>query len=180
MLYLPAGREKTTCLRLLFLDPAAAQYRAFVYDDEGLEERVDLRDYGNLDTRLEPYRRRTLDPPWLTTTEIEAVDWRDGELSFRVHGLEFARTAGSELLARFGKKRAAELSRLRCPDAARPQKSSLSPEPGSLARIAGAAPHSGDRREPRPAPVYGQVPAFAAADRACWICWLSTTAGGSR
>jgi len=53
ILYLPAGREKTTCLRLLFLDPAAAQYFAFVYDEDGLEAPVDLRDYGNLDTRLE-------------------------------------------------------------------------------------------------------------------------------
>ncbi len=29
VLYLPAGAEKTTCLRLLFLDPAAAQYLRF-------------------------------------------------------------------------------------------------------------------------------------------------------
>jgi hypothetical protein len=53
ILYLPAGHEKTTCLRLLFLDPAAAQYSAFVYGEDGLEAPIDLRDYGNLDTRLE-------------------------------------------------------------------------------------------------------------------------------
>lgn len=63
VLYLPAARAKTTCLRLLHLDPAAAQYSAFVFDDEGLEERVDLRDYGNLDTHLEPCRRTPI-VPW--------------------------------------------------------------------------------------------------------------------
>ena len=41
ILYLPAGREKTTCLRLLFLNPKLAQYAAFVYTEEKIEERVD-------------------------------------------------------------------------------------------------------------------------------------------
>ncbi len=62
ILYLPATRAKTTCLRLLYLDPSAAQYSAFVFDAEGLEERVDLRDYGNLDTHLDPCRREPLLP----------------------------------------------------------------------------------------------------------------------
>lgn len=51
-LYLPAEHAKTTCLRLLFLDPAAAQYRAFSFDETGFEDALDLRDYGNLDTHL--------------------------------------------------------------------------------------------------------------------------------
>jgi hypothetical protein len=170
VLYLPAGRAKTTCLRLLFLDPAAAQYRAFVYDHEGYdhegrEEPVDLRDYGNLDTHLDPCRRRTLQPPWLETQEVETVDRNDGELSFRVHGLEFARTAGSEVLAGIPRKRAAELSRLRRPDAA-DRRNPL------YRRNAEAWLESQVRRHIQeidasllPAPVYGQVPAFAAADR---------------
>src|SRR5882724_9566288 len=58
ILYLPRDREKTTCLRLLFLDPKVAQYQAFVYSEDGLEEGIDLRDYGNLHTRLEPCGRR--------------------------------------------------------------------------------------------------------------------------
>ena len=53
-LYLPLLNAKTTCLRLLFLDPAAAMYRAFSYDDQGFEEALDLHDYGNLDTHLDP------------------------------------------------------------------------------------------------------------------------------
>src|ERR1700736_2260908 len=59
---LPAGREKTTCLRLRFLDPKAAQYQAFAYNEDGIESTLDLRDYGNLDSRLEPVRRRLPGP----------------------------------------------------------------------------------------------------------------------
>src|SRR6202021_3326138 len=70
----------------------------------------------NLDTPLEPYRRRTLDFPAGQMDGVEAIELGDGELSFRVHGLEFART-GDEALHR-PKKYAAELKRLRSPDAA--------------------------------------------------------------
>ena len=62
ILYLPAGAEKTTCLRLFFLDPAAAQYSVFVHAEDGLETKIDLRDCGNLDTHLEPYRRSLARP----------------------------------------------------------------------------------------------------------------------
>ncbi len=165
ILYLPAGRAKTTCLRLLFLDPAAAQYRAFVYDDNGLEEPVDLGDYGNLDTHLDPYRRRTLQPPWLETPEVETVDRNDGELSFRVHGLEFARTAGSELLAGLPRKRAAELSRLRRPDAADRRNSLYRRNPEAWLESQMRSHIQEIDASLLPAPVYGQVPAFAAADR---------------
>ena len=165
VLYLPAGREKTTCLRLLFLDPQAAQYRAFVYDDDGLEERVDLRDYGNLDTHLHPYRRRTLASPRLDRTDIETVDLADGELSFRVHGLEFARTAGSELLARFGKRRAAELSRLRCPDGPDRRHPLYRRNPEAWLESQVRRHIQEIDSSLAPAPVYGQVPAFASTDR---------------
>src|SRR4029077_19019983 len=112
VLYLPAGREKTTCLRLLFLNASAAQYTAFVYDEEGLESRVDLRDYGNLETHLEPCRRRLpsqvdarLHP---IQPAVNTVERADGELSLRVHGLEFARTAGAELLVGIDQRRRAQ------------------------------------------------------------------------
>jgi hypothetical protein len=87
ILYLPAGREKTTCLRLLFLDPRAATYDAFVYTQDAIEQRVDLRDYGNLDTRLEPCRRRLpsqLDGLLQPISElpcVEIVHRANGELS---------------------------------------------------------------------------------------------------
>ena len=184
ILYLPAGREKTTCLRLLFLDPEVSQYVAYVYTDEGLEEPVDLRDYGNLDTRLEPCRRRLpsgLDAmlaPIRELPEVDFIERADGELSLRVHGLEFARTAAEDLVFGLEQRRtlrcpgaeeivhlAQGLTRLRSPDA----RDRLNP-------LYLRAPEAWLESEVRKhieyidarlleSPVYGQVPAFAAADR---------------
>lgn len=53
LLYLPAGRERTTCLRLRWMDPRAARYEVLAFSGDGCEDTVDLRDYGNLDTRVE-------------------------------------------------------------------------------------------------------------------------------
>jgi hypothetical protein len=104
ILYLPATRAKTTCLRLRFLDPAAAQYSAFVYDD-ALEEHVDLRDIGNLDTHVEPCRPRA---PAIRAATQNPEAWLEWQVRRQIQALD-----------------------------------------ASLA----------------PAPVYGQVPAFAATDR---------------
>lgn len=176
VLYLPASHAKTTCLRLLFLDPAAAEYRAFVFDEQGLEERIDLRDFGNLDTHLEPHRRRALDAPFVRDSDVETVARADGELSFRVRGLEFARTAGPDLLLGLERKHRGnpaaarawidELTRVRSPEASdRVHPLYLkNPEAWFESQV---------RRHIRDIdasllaqPVYGQVPAFAAADRA--------------
>jgi hypothetical protein len=181
VLYLPAGQEKLTCLRLLFLDPNVARYDAFVYGEEGGEDRIDLRDYGNIDTRLETCSRRLaggLDgavQSILKTPEVESIARPDGELSLRVHGMEFARTAGGELLVGIHRKRngsvdeamalARNLARLRSPDAidrlnplylANPEAWLESQVRGQIERI---------DAQLLPAPVYGQLPAFAAADR---------------
>jgi len=184
ILYLPAGREKTTCLRLLFLDHKAAQYAAYVYTEERLEERIDLRDYGNLDTRLEPCRRRLpseLDgtlAPILAIPGVSHIERADGELSLRVHGMEFARTAGETLLFGLEARRAVhssntdevlrlaqELSRMRSPAAAdhlnplylRAQESWLESQVRQQIEQIDARLLA--------SPVYGQVPAFAAAER---------------
>jgi len=163
VLYLPEASAKTTCLRLLHLDQTAAQYCAFLFDDQGLEEHVDVRDFGNLDTHLEPYRRRTLDFPICETEGVEAIELGDGELSFRVHGLEFART-GDEALHR-PKKYAAELKRQRSPDAA-DRRNALyrrNPEAWLESQVRKHIREIDASLLSRP--VYGQVPAFAAADR---------------
>ena len=184
ILYLPAGREKTTCLRLLFLDSAAAQYDAFVYTEDGAEQRVDLRDYGNLDTRLEFCRRRLASPldkllqTIRETPGVEAVDRADGEQSLRVRGLEFARTVEHELLFGLEKKRKAlahhgdeirrlaeELSRFRSAGAI----DRLNPlylrnrEAWLESQVRGAIEQLDARL--LAAPIYDQVPAFAAAER---------------
>jgi hypothetical protein len=165
VLYLPDGCAKTTCLRLLFLDPTAAQYCAFVFDGEGLEERIDLRDYGNLDTHLEPYRRRTLAAPLVGITGTETIDRGDGELSFRVHGLEFARTSGTELLLGLGAVAASELARLRSSDSCNRRSPLYLRNPEAWLESQVRSQIQEIDASLLPAPVYGQVPAFASADR---------------
>jgi hypothetical protein len=56
ILYLPAGSERATCLRLRYLDAGAADYRVWSYTSEALDFPIDLADYGNLDTEVEPCR----------------------------------------------------------------------------------------------------------------------------
>lgn len=184
ILYLPAGLEKLTCLRLLFLTPNAAQYAVWIYNEEGSEAQIDLNDYGNLNTRLDPCRRRIPGPldeeicAILEIPSVQPVALPDGELSLRINGLEFARTAGSELVFGIHRKRAAR--------------------PGHLAEVIALAQHLTELRSPTaidhlnplylanpeswlesqvraqieeldaqllPAPLYGQVPSFAAVDR---------------
>ncbi len=105
-IFLPQGEERTTCLRLRFLDPAAAEYLAFVYSPEGYAERADLGDYGNIDTKLEPFRDPSLalSSRVLEWTErfarlphVERVASSGAAVSLRVRGVEFARAAGDEL-----------------------------------------------------------------------------------
>lgn len=184
VLYLPAGHEKTTCLRLLFLNPEVAQYAAFVYTADQIEERIDLGDYGNMDTRLERYRRRLpseLDGILAPISEIagvECIERADGEVSLRVRGLEFARTAGEELLFGLQKRRKAnpgnaaemrrlaeELSRLRS-HAAGDRLNPLflrNPEAWLESQVRRNIEAIDARLLAKP--VYGQVPAFAATDR---------------
>ena len=184
LLYLPAGREKTTCLRLLFLDPKAAQYVAYVYSKDQIESPVDLGDYGNLDTRLEPYRRRLpsdLDrmvDPIRALAGVETIRRADGELSLRVHGLEFARTRGEELLFGIDRRRRAqpantteirriaeELIRLRSFDTIDRLNPLYLRNPEAWLESQVRANIEAIDARLLPDPIYGQVPAFAAADR---------------
>jgi hypothetical protein len=163
ILYLPAGAEKTTCLRLRFLDPKAGQFSAFVYDRQGLEGKIDLSDYGNLDTHLKPYRRSLAEP--VPAPGVETIDRGDGELSFRVHGLEFARTAGPQRLSRISAKRAADLARLRSPNATDRRDPLYLRNPEAWLESQVRAHIQEIDASLASAPIYGQVPAFAASDR---------------
>ncbi len=184
VLFLPNGAEKNTCLRLLFLNPGLAHYAVFVYADEGYTNRVDLQDYGNLDTRLEPCRRRvpsSLDGAidyLAALPDVDAVEKPDGSVGLGVHGVEFARAAGDQLCYGLETKHTGGASNVG--------------EIESLARGMGRlrSPYASDRANPLylrnreawlesrvrkgieeldatllPEPIYGQVPAFAAADR---------------
>jgi hypothetical protein len=155
ILYLPVGAQKTTCLRLLFLDPAAAQYSAFAYDEDGLEARIDLRDCGNLDTHLAPCRF-SLRHPVAGLPGLETIERSDGELSYSLHGLDFRRKSRSQLV---------DLSRLRSPEAVDRRNPLYLRNPEAWLESQVRAHIQEIDASLLAAPIYGQVPAFAAADR---------------
>jgi hypothetical protein len=155
ILYLPAGAEKTTCLRLLFLDPAAAQYSAFVYGKDGLETKIDLSDCGNLDTQLAPCRF-PLRHPAVGLPGVETIERPDGELSYCVHGLDFGRKYRAQLV---------ELSRLRSANATDRRNPLYLRHPEAWLESQVRAHIQEIDASLLAAPIYGQVPAFAASDR---------------
>lgn len=89
--FVPEGRQRTTCLRLLHLRADTAQWSAFVYNAR-MEDRVDLRDYGNIDTTL-PAGSGLIDNDgaWWTERLPGARFEPGGRLAWAVHGLEYAR-----------------------------------------------------------------------------------------
>jgi hypothetical protein len=186
-LFVPVGAERTACQRVLWLDSRQAHYTVFAYSDSGLEERIDPRDHGNLESRLEPragmipqpdaggWRRRLAG-----AAATDVVERNDGALSFRVRGVEFARFDGAGM--RFGidaKRSAAEsntaeilalatyLDRMRSPDqpaaAAAGPLWSRNPELWLESQVRSHL----DRIDPRliAEPLYGQVPALSGGDR---------------
>ena len=186
-LFLPDGLERTTCLRLAWLDPQAARFHVWAYTPEGGEDVVDPADYGNLDT--------TLDPPggaspgalheiqeWTEHLRripgVEVFTLPEGALSFRVRGLEFARCKGASLAIGIRQRERAGLTSL-----AEVERIAV-----ELARLRSAAAR--DRLNPAwrsqperwlesqvraqigridatllPEPIYGQVPAIVGGDR---------------
>jgi hypothetical protein len=105
-LFLPAGSEVDTALRMRYLDPSLVACELHVLTAEGYEEQVDPSSYNNIDTRLLP--RTPRDPDAVDQVEsairsmrdVETVELHDQSLSFRVRGLEFARrpAGGGDIL----------------------------------------------------------------------------------
>ncbi len=189
ILFLPAGAEKTTCLRLLFLDPDIARYSVYLYSPDGYTARADLKDYGNLETRLEPCQRRLQSSAnemglheiiarLAQIPGVETIEKPDGSVSLRVRGLEFARTLGHELLSGLETKRvtrasnvaeienlAVGLARLRSTDSPdRLNPLYLRDREAWLESCVRASIESVDATLALE-PIYGQVPAFAAGER---------------
>ncbi len=111
-LFLPKGQEGETALRLRFLDPRAARYDLFTYGENGLVEPADPMDHGNLKTRLDVFcSPEPRAEHWVERlcegSEAETVVNPDGSVSARLRGIEFARSAGPEVL--FGLKKRALL-----------------------------------------------------------------------
>lgn len=186
LLYLPAGRERTTCLRLRWLNPRAAQYEVLAFTGDGYEDAVDLRDYGNLDTRVETCREYA---EWSSEIQplverlravpgVECLPRGDGSVGLRVRGLEFARATPDRLLWGIGTKRPArasnadeiaclaeQLGRFRS-DGARDRGHPLyqrNPEAWLESQVRANLRELDPRLDP--APVYGQVPQFTGGER---------------
>ena len=181
--YVPEGQERACALRLLCLDASRARFELFRYSEEDFISRVDAHDHGNLETHLDPCRRPAPDREerWEAIAAlpgVERIAKHDGRASLRVRGIEFAELAGGDL--RFGlagkrpagEQHVAEIVRLA--------------EELDRARSAGSTDreHPFYRQYPEawlesqvrarieiidasllPAPIYGQVPAFAAGER---------------
>ncbi len=182
-LYLPTGRESLTSHRIACLDGDTARFEIFSYTEEDFVTLLDPADRGNLDTRLPPCRRPAPNHAdrWSSITElpgVERIARHDGRVSLRVRGLEFAELADGELRCGLAERFAAREQHL--PEIAR-----------LVEHLARARSHDGDRghalyrQYPEawleslaraeietldaslyPQPVYSQVPAFAAGERA--------------
>ena len=190
-LFLPMGDENDTALRLRYLDPSMGRFGLFVLTEDGYEERVDLADTGNIDTRVERRPQRALlhseaGPDAIESALrelpfIEVIEQNDNALSFRVRGLEFARRKQNEFSFGFETKRRATTSHLaEMKELAALMNQFRSPE------VAAGAAQNGPlyKRNPErwiesqvranlealdaglsPEPVYGQVPALAGEGR---------------
>lgn len=186
VLILPDGEEAPTCWRLAWLDPEAGRFLVYVYSDQGEEEPVDPGEYANLDTSLEdrhvPRGRAPEAEAWVERLArqpaVEVIEHKDGDLSLRVRGLEFARLSGSGLWFGLEERRRAEsrhveeierlaqeLARLRNPEAPASDNpiQRLHPERWLESQVRRQL----DRIDPTllPHPIYGQVPAVAGGDR---------------
>jgi len=182
-IYVPAGHERAAALRLLCLDPAAARFELFSYSEQDFVTRIDPRDHGNLDTRLEPCRRPA--PNQLETWQrivslpgVERVVKHDGRASLRVRGIEFAELSGGGLLFGLGERRPArehhageierlveELTRARSPEAEDRGHPLYRQSPEAWLESQARAQIETLDASLLCDPIYDQVPAFAGGDR---------------
>jgi len=106
-IYVPAGRERAAALRLLCLTPRPRASNCSRMAKRISWWRVDPRDHGNLDTRLEPCRR-----PAPNLVEAVGAHYfpsrsgaggqHDGRVSLRVRGHRVRRTSGRRVAVRAG------------------------------------------------------------------------------
>lgn len=179
--FLPQGQEKTTALRMRYLDPSSATYSLFIYGEDGRVMPIDPADCGNVDTRLDPWRAGDPNAPASQIAAIpgvESVRLPSGVCSFRVLGLEFARSANGDLTFGLETKRALRASNVseiqaianhlvgvRSADAQDRHHPLYTRNPESW--LESQVRTHIEQLDPAllPEPVYGQVPAFAAAER---------------
>jgi hypothetical protein len=174
--FTPAKQTPPVAWRIRCLDPGAARFDLFSYDGDSVAVRVDLNDCGNLDTVVEPCRRPMYDPVFAAALaaagDVDQVLRNDGEISFRIGGLEIARTCGEGIV--FGLEERQALEERNLPEACRlVREVTAMRHGGPLQRLSpelwleSQVRRELERIDPTlfPAPVYGQVPAFTAGDR---------------
>ena len=182
-IHVPEGKQRTTALRLPWLNPSAGRFELFAYSEENWVAPVDPRDFGNLDTRLEPRRRSVLSAPGLAEHVAElpgvaTVHGRDGRRSFRLHGLEFADEADGQL--RFGlahrhaagerdlreiERLVAEIARVRSPEADDRAHPLYRQAPEAWLESEVRADPEAIDASLLSEPIYGQTPVFAGGER---------------
>ena len=159
----------------------------WVYGGWPASGEIDIMDSGNLQTRLDACRcpsaeSQVRNNEWIEKAcalpGVETVERGEGSMSLRINGLEFARVAGGELAFGLESRRTAdasnwaelatlvrEMSRLRSSKAADRSNPLYRRNPEAwLESQLRAHPQVVDARL-LPAPIYGQVPAFAGMDR---------------
>ncbi len=180
-IYVPEGHPRRTALRLRWLHPGAARFELFAYSEEDFVTRADPADIGNLDTKLEPCHAPGGAPEICARVAamdgVECVWQHDGSARLRARGLEFGEVRGGAL--RFGLRQrvalgphneeelftlAGELAAARHPAAAREHPLYRQSPEAWLEAQCRACPRAVDATL-TPAPVYGQVPAFAGGER---------------
>lgn len=198
-LYVPPRSSATLLIRMAYLHREAAKFQLFEFDerDESILE-IDSADHGNINTRLthcpqpEPVRARfhsAVDKILAAMPQAEVTVISPSEISFRLHGLEFARAHAVNVPGSFQIEdeiifgTAGYQARLTEDNAAAFQQ--------FASTLLESRRLDGDRRDPLwriyperwleslifgniaaidsrldPAHVYSQVPAFSASDRA--------------
>jgi hypothetical protein len=198
-LFLPEGRERTTCLRLRWMNPNSARFAVFVQFEDGFEDRAELADYGNLETHLDRCTRAVAEGSreaerWTEELaglqDVERIGRPDGAISLRVRGLEFARLGASGLMFGLETRRKATASNLReiaglaagiaefrCVSASDRANPLYARNPEGWLESQVRANLQDLDATLKPFPVYGQVPAFTAGDRDV-IDLLAVDSGG--
>ncbi len=178
VLMLPAGAEAATCRRVPYLDPARAKCEIFGYTTEDYAIPIDPADRGNLQTKLEPFTRTPAGAQvWVERLrglpDVECVENNDGSTSLRVLGVEFARTAGEELLFGLEKRAAAREWNLPEIEALAAHLLNLRSQPGPL-RLKDPEEWLASQVRARldvvdaslrPAPIYSEAPACVGGQR---------------
>jgi hypothetical protein len=114
--FVPEQEQQPTTLRIPFLDPCAARFEVYLYSAQWDVKRLDLADYGNLETGLTPFQSPVTERDdrlrqWVervcAVPGCQGVAQADGNIIVRVRGLEIARTGDGQFWWGLSRRRVA-------------------------------------------------------------------------